>query len=210
MSRNRIVIPTRMPELATPHFDDEATIVSARQVVPIAEVKLVERKRAALWVSLILLSSAACGALGAIGVNYFAHGRQAALVSAPQKEIARPQITQTPMPKDSDHSAPRSETAVGGLTAISPPEPVAARSSTANQPNDSSAAVLSQTSSAQTTGNQTGRITNIASDPGQLVRKRRVHPLTRNEGSSLPQRKPAKAERGAGRIQEIFEGQGPP
>src|SRR3979490_177386 len=165
MSRNRIVIPPRMPELAAPHFDDEATIVSARQVVPIAEVKLVERKRAALWVSLILLSSAACGALGAIGVNYFGHGRQAALVSAPQKEIARPQITQTPMPNDSDHSTPRSETAVG-LTATPSPEPVAARSSTASQPNDSSAAVLSQTSSAQTTGNQTARITNVASDPG--------------------------------------------
>ncbi len=166
MSRNRIVIPTASPDLPAPHFNDEATIVSARQVVPIAEVKLVERKRAALWISLILLSSAACGALGAIGVNYFVPNRQAAVVSAPQNGIARPQLTQTPVPIDSD-STLKSES-------------------------------------------QTARITNLASDPGQLVRKRRVHPLTRNEGPSLPQRKPGKAERGAGRIQEIFEGQGRP
>jgi len=209
MSRKRIVIPTAAPDLPAPHFDDEATIVSARQVVPIAEVKLVERKRAALWISLILLSSAACGALGAIGVNYFVPNRQAALVSAPQNEIERPQLTQTPVPNDSD-STPKSESAVGGLTATSSPEPVAPWAAHANQPNDSSAAVISQTSSAQTTGNQTARITNLASDPGQLVRKRRVHPLTRNEGPSLPQRKSGKAERGAGRIQEIFEGQGRP
>src|SRR5258706_104024 len=125
MSRNRIVIPTAPPDLSAPHFDDEATIVSARQVVPIAEVALVERKRAALWVSLILLSSAACGALGAIGVNYFAPDRQAASASAPQNEIARPQIAKTPMTSNSD-STFKSEAAVGGLTATSSPEPVAA------------------------------------------------------------------------------------
>src|SRR5258708_23239516 len=180
MNRSRIVIPATVPDPPAPHFDDEATIVSARQVVPIAKARVAERKRAALWLSLILLSSAACGALGAIGVNYFERGQQAAVGSAPQNEIARPQITQTPIPNDSD-STPKSETAAGGPTASPSPQAVAAQPANANQPNESSAAVVSQASSAQTTRNQTASTANIASEPGQLVRKRRVHPLTQNE-----------------------------
>src|SRR6267154_35863 len=96
MNRSRIVIATTAPDPPAPHFDDEATVVSARQVVPIATARVVERKRAALWISLILLGSAMCGALGAVGINYFENGRRSALVSAPQNEITRPPVTQTP------------------------------------------------------------------------------------------------------------------
>ena len=207
MNKSRIVIATTAPDPPAPHFDDEATVVSARQVVPIAEARVVERKRAAVWISLILVSSAACGALGAIGVNYFEQRRPPASVSAPQNEIARPQMTQTLMPNDSDSTA-RSRTEVGGATAS--PQPLAAQPANANQPNDSPATVLSQASSAQPTGNQAISTPNVTSEPGQLVRKRRVRPLSRNEGVSFPRRKPGKNDRGAGRIQEIFDGQGPP
>ena len=209
MNRSRIVIPTTAPDLPPPHFDDEATIVSARQVVPIAQARVVERKRAALWISSILLGSAACGALGAIGINHFENGQQSALISAPQNEITRPQATQTPAPNDSD-STPKSETAVGGPTAMSSPESVAAQPANANQPNNSSATVLSQASSAQTISNQAADSANTASEPARLVRKRRVHPLTQNEGASSMPGKPTKTKRGAGRTQEIFEGAGPP
>ena len=209
MNRSRIVIPTTAPDLPPPHFDDEATIVSARQVVPIAKARVVERLRAALWISLILLGSAAGGALGAIGIDYFENGQRSALVSAPQNDITRPQVTQTPTPNDSD-STPKSEIAVGGPTAMSSPEPVAAQPANANQPNDSSATVLSQASSAQAISNQAAGSANIASEPGRLVRKRRVHPLTQNDGASSLPGKPAKTNRGAGRIQEIFEGPTPP
>ncbi len=209
MNRSRIVIPTTAPDPPPPHFDDEATVISARQVVPIAKARVVERKRAALWIALILMSSAGCGALGAIGVNYFDHGRSAALVSASQKEIARPQIAQTPMPDDSD-STPKSETVASGPTASASPQPVAAQPANASPPDDSSATFLSQASSAQTKGNQAASTANIASEPGQLVRKRRVHPLAGNEEVSSPRRKRGKTDRGAWRIQEIFEGQGPP
>lgn len=209
MNRSRIVIPTTAPDLPPPHFDDEATIVSARQVVPIAKARVVERLRAALWISLILLGSAAGGALGAIGIDYFENGQRSALVSAPQNDITRPQVTQTPTPNDSD-STPTSEIAVGGPTAMSSPEPVAAQPANANQPNDSSATVLSQASSAQAKSNQAAGSANITSEPGRLVRKRRVHPLTQNDGASSLPGKPAKTNRGAGRIQEIFEGPTPP
>ena len=209
MNRSRIVIPTTAPDLPPPHFDDEATIVSARQVVPIAQARVVERKRAALWISSILLGSAACGALGAIGINHFENGQQSALVSAPQNDITRPQATQTPAPNDSD-STPKSETAVGGPTAMSSPESVAAPPANVNQMNTSSATVFPQASSAQTISNQAASSANIATEPGRLVRKRRVHPLTPNDGASSLPGKPAKTKRGAGRIQEIFEGPGPP
>jgi hypothetical protein len=209
MNRSRIVIPTTAPDLPPPHFDDEATIVSARQVVPIAKARVIERKRAALWISSILLGSAACGALGAIGINHFENGQQSALISAPQNDITRPQATQTPGPNDSD-STPKSETAVGGPTAMSSPESVAAPPANVNQTNNSSATVFSQASSAQTISNQAASSANIASEPGRLVRKRRVHPLTQNDGASSLPGKPAKTKRGAGRIQEIFEGPGPP
>ena len=204
MDRSRIVIATTAPDLPAPHFDDEATLVSARQVVPIAKARLVERKRAALWISLILLSSAMCGGLGAIGVNYFEHRRQTASVPASQNEIARSQTTQTPIPNNSD-STKKTETAAGGPTASASLQPVAAPPAKANQPNDSSATVLSQASSSQATANQAA----TASEPGQLVRKRRVHPLTRNDVVSSG-RRTRKNDRGASRIKEIFEGQGPP
>jgi hypothetical protein len=204
MNRSRIVIPTTAPDPPAPHFDDEATVVSARQVVPIELARVVERKRAAVWVSLILLSSAAFGALGAIGVNYFERGRPA-IVVLPQNEIARPQTTQTPRPNVSD-STSKSETATGGATV----SPFTAQPLNANQSNNSPATVMSEGSPAQTTANQSASTPNIAPEPSRLVRKRRVHPLTLNEGLSSPRRKTAKTDRGASRIQEIFEGQGPP
>ncbi len=203
MDRSRIVIATTAPDLPAPHFDDEATLVSARQVVPIAKARLVERKRAAFWISLILLSSAACGGLGAIGVNYFEHRRQTASVPASQNEIAS-QTTQTRIPNNSD-STQKTETAAGGPTASASLQPVAAPPAKANQPNDSSATILSQASSSQATAN----LAATASEPGQLVRKRRVHPLTRNDVVSSG-RRTRKNDRGASRIKEIFEGQGPP
>ena len=206
MDRSRIVIATTAPDLPAPHFDDEATLVSARQVVPIAKARLVERKRAALWISLILLSSAMCGGLGAIGVNYFEHRRQTAAVPDFQNEIARSQTTQTPIRNNSDSTQKtETETAAGGPTASAPLQPVAAPPGKANQPNDSSATILSQASSSQATANQAA----TASEPGQLVRKRRVHPLTRNDVVSSV-RRTRKNDRGASRIKEIFEGQGPP
>ena len=209
MNRSRIVIATTTPDPPAPHFDDEATVVSARQVVPIAEARVVERKRAALWISLILLSSAACGALGAIGVNYFDQRQPAVSVSDPTNHLSRPQMTQTPMPNDYDSTA-ASRAAAGAANASASPQPVAAQPANANQPNDSPATVLSQASSTPPTGNQESGTANIASEPDRLVRKRRVHPLTRNEGGSFRRTKPGINDRGAGRIQEIFEGQGPP
>src|SRR6266849_3657786 len=96
MNRSRIVIPTTAPDPPAPHFDDEATIVSARQVVPIAQARVVERSRALLSIVPILLAAAVFGALGALGVNYYEnHQRGNALVSTPRSEISQP-INQAP------------------------------------------------------------------------------------------------------------------
>lgn len=90
MNRTRIEITTIPQELRAPHFDDEATIVSARQVVPIAQAKVVERSRALLSIVPILLAAAVFGALGALGVNYYENRQRSAVVSAPKSEISQP------------------------------------------------------------------------------------------------------------------------
>src|SRR5438552_5878648 len=207
MNISRIVIQTNPLDPPAPHFDDEATIVSARRVVPIAKARVVERKRAVLWGSLIILSSAACGALGAIGVNYF-ENRQPAAQGSAQSHIASPQMSQSralPTPSNSD-LGPKSEAAEGGTTSTSSPESEGTQP--ASQANDSSAVVASREPSAQPKLGKPVNPPNTegASDPSRLVRKRRVRPVSQNDGTASRAEKPAKKKRGAGQIQEIFEG----
>src|SRR5687767_15660613 len=66
MSTSRIEVP-----LQQPHFDDDATIATARQVVPIKGGRKIEGRRKILILLPLLLASILCGALGAIAVNYF-------------------------------------------------------------------------------------------------------------------------------------------
>jgi hypothetical protein len=68
MSTSRIEIPLTLPP---PHFDDEATIATARQVVPIKGARKIEGRRKVLALLPLLIASTLCGALGAIAVNYF-------------------------------------------------------------------------------------------------------------------------------------------
>ena len=67
MSTSRIEIPLT---LQPPHFDDDATIATARQVVPIKGGRKIEGRRKVLGLLPLLLASTLCGALGAIGVHY--------------------------------------------------------------------------------------------------------------------------------------------
>src|SRR5687767_12523776 len=75
MNTSRIEIPLT---LQPPHFDDDATIATARQVVPIKGGRKIEGRRKVLALLPLLLASTLCGALGAIAVNYFERRRDAA------------------------------------------------------------------------------------------------------------------------------------
>src|SRR6266404_6663423 len=96
MNRTRIEIATNPPELPAPHFDDETTIVSARQVVPIAQAKVAERSRTLLSIIPILLGAAVFGALGALGVNYYENRQHVPVALATSSETSRSLNQPTP------------------------------------------------------------------------------------------------------------------
>ena len=218
MKRTRIEIATTPPELPAPRFDDEATIVSARQVVPIAQARVVERSRALLSIVPILLTAAVFGALGALGVNHYEnHQRANALVSAPRSEITQP-INQAPTSQTQSETPLNSGTeppagALAPLESSSPgSEGAPTQSQTEGQTTDPTAGqatveskagdnkALPPTAAAQPNSGS-------SPEPGKLIRKRRVHPQT--QGNDRKTDNPTKDKRGAGRIQEIFAGPNP-
>jgi hypothetical protein len=214
MNRTRIEIATTPPELPAPHFDDEATIVSARQVVPIAQARVVERSRALLSIVPILLAAAVFGALGALGVNYYEnHQRGNALVSAPESEITQP-INQAPASQTQSKTPLNSLTeppagALAPLESSSPGSEGAPTQSQTTDPTPGQATVNSKAGDNKALTPTPNAQPNSGSspEPGKLIRKRRVHPPTQgNEGKTD---NPGKDKRGAGRIQEIFAGPTP-
>jgi hypothetical protein len=218
MNRTRIEIATIPPELPAPHFDDEATIVSARQVVPIAQAKVAERSRMLLSVIPVLLGAAVFGALGALGVNYFEnHQSGHALVSAPRSEIGQP-INQAPTSQTKTETPLNSGTELPG-GALAPAEsssPGLAGAPTQNQPESPTTDPTADqgTVDAKAGDNKALPSTPAAQpnsgnspEPGKLIRKRRVHPQTQENERKTDN--PDKGKRGAGRIQEIFAGPNP-
>jgi hypothetical protein len=216
MNRTRIEIATTPPELPAPHFDDEATIVSARQVVPIAQARVVERSRALLFIVPILLAAAVFGALGALGVNYYEiHQRGNALVSAPRSEISQP-INQAPATQRETPLNSGTELPAGSLAPLESASPGSEGASTQSQtesqttnPTAGQAAVDSKAGENKALPPTPAAQPNSGGppEPGKLTRKRRVHPPTQgNEGKTD---NPGKEKRGAGRIQEIFAGPPP-
>jgi hypothetical protein len=215
MNISKIVVPTAFPDPPAPHFDDEATIVSARQVVPLDKARdkgrIVERSRLALWICLVLFGAAAFGALGALGVNYYENHQRTSAALAPQSKTSQqPQSNEPASQTQSDVTlGKKSEPPEGGVTSAVPVSSESESSPTQNQnltqTNDSSAMVPSRESDSESTLRKPA---NPAIDPGRLVRKRRVSPVSQNDGT-VPPEKPAKNKRGAGRIQEIFAGPNP-
>lgn len=206
----RFEIETTAPNLSSPHFDDEATIVSARPVVPIAKARAVERARAAFWICLAVVGCVALGALGAIGVSYFGNARRSAAVSTPpQSEIVEPKINQAPAsskPGSSDlNSQSETERTLSSSATQSKADPQL------QSPNKKDSATTARESWVQSTITKSSiPKRDNAPELGRLVRKRRVQPVSQNDEYSSIAKKPAKKKRGASLIQEIFEGLGPP
>ncbi|MEK6334374.1 MAG: hypothetical protein AABM67_05445 [Acidobacteriota bacterium] len=211
MNRTRIEIATIPQELPPPHFDDESTIVSARQVVPIAQAKVAQRSRAVLSVIPILMAAAVFGALGALAVNYYEGRQRGRLVSTPKSEtsqpLGRPPASQ-PQVETSTNSA--SESAAGALASSASPSPFPEGSPETK--NDSATAPPAADSNAPAkstvpTDSGSKATDSNSTEPGKLIRKRRVlAPAPANNGKP---ENPPKDKRGAGKIQEIFSGPNP-
>jgi hypothetical protein len=198
MNASRIEVPLVLPE---PHFEDEATVVSARQVVPLEQAHVQDRRRKLLAILPILLAAIFCGGLSAIAVNYFERRSSAPSISQPSSSTAteeRQQVapaaspdsrtgTSTGSPDESDTSQPSGS----ALATDSPAAADSLDSFNSSKPAESVASVKKPSSSA---------------DPKQLVRPRRVHPPS---GQPRSGQNDQPKSRGAARIQDIFSGPNP-
>jgi hypothetical protein len=229
--RTRIVIPTVPPEPAPPHFDDEATIISARPVVPIPPAKIIQRKHILLVILSPLLSAAVFGAAAAIGVSYYENRQRAPFLPVTRSPVNQERATNQPsasQPETPNSAASDSEQRGGAASVISEsdspqPESSAPQSEAAGAdekvglPANQSVATAANSSESGSPAVAIGPKSPVAADtrnggtsydPSRLVRKRRVHPASGRNDTGPPEneRPTNKKKQGAGRIQEIFQG----
>jgi hypothetical protein len=199
MSTTRIEIPLT---LQPPHFDDDATIATARQVVPIKGARKIEGRRKVLALLPLLLASTLCGALGAFAVNYFERRRDAAASVTQQHPLQNVSTSATAGPppvaiapelnaKNTEIQAPvqaeNSSVTPGEAPAPKTEAPKTARSDDIDQKSTSTATMKRES----------------AQDANKLVRKRRVQPAN----SEIPLRRNRRTD--AGRIEDLFTGPNP-
>ncbi|HKP37146.1 MAG TPA: hypothetical protein VJT71_09820 [Pyrinomonadaceae bacterium] len=193
MNASRIQIPLSLPE---PHFDDETTVVTARQVVPLDQARGNDRRQRVLAILPMLLAAAFCGALAAFAVNYFERRATVSTVSQPATETNRNAQTAAPEAIPAQQAASESNEEPTGSSQTSDSVVSDAPSSTAST--DNSERSIQPSGIAKKAADPP--------DPKQLVRQRRVRPV-----SDQPQegQNDNPKSRGAGRIQDIFSGPHP-
>jgi cytoskeletal protein RodZ len=183
--------------LPEPDFEDETTVVSARQVVPLDQARVQDRRRRLFAVLPLLVAATFCGALGAMVVNYFERPATEPTISQPAivtaKDELRPSIPAPSPDTSATTKSPKTEmTSESSQPADALPTSATSSDSVENRagakPEQDSTSVKKPASSA---------------DPRQLVRQRRVHPAT-DQPAASPSGEPK--ARGAARIQDIFSG----
>jgi hypothetical protein len=194
MNTTRFEVPLTLP---TPHFDDERTVATARQVKPIGRAKVTEGWRKLRTLFPLILLATFCGAIGAAGVNYY-EGRHRVVAVAPpvtNNSAVPPKVEPSPIvvaasasatPDVAGQDTPAVESKADASTTdqpetktVTPPAP--------NEPSDKPAA------------NAEKKATDT--DATKLTRKRRV--TSPDEDGTSSKRK------GAGRIADIFSGPNP-
>lgn len=197
MSTSRIEIPLT---LQPPHFDDDATIATARQVVPIKGDRKIEGRRKVLALLPLLLASTLCGALGAIAVNYFERRRDAATSVTQQQPNVSTQAKTEPPPVA---IAPELN---AKNTEIQPPvQPENSAVTPADDPAQKSEApkIAKREDADRKSAANAAMKREPAQDAAKLVRKRRVQPAN----SEIPLRRNRRTD--AGRIEDLFTGPNP-
>lgn len=194
MNASRIEIATTLPE---PHFEDESTIVAARQVVPLEIAKTERPRRKLLTLLPLLLAATLCGALGAIAVNQFE-----------RRANFSPPVSQPPVTTNTQVTQP-SPAQVSITSSNIQPEAAEKASDTLPKPEQNSADMTdtkpADKQTAETKPEETPRKKVAPPEPRQLVRPRRVNAPKEAE---TPKRENA-PKPGAGRIQDIFGGPNP-
>ena len=196
MNSTRIEVPLT---LAAPHFDDERTVATARQVKPIGRTKLTENWRKVRMLLPLIVLAMFCGGLGAAAVNYY-EGRETSQTvvqpvftnSAVQlKAEASPvaiAASATPTPDISDKSSePLSTEVKAESTPAAEPQTKIVTEPPRDQPSEKPAATHEEKAA--------------DADAAKIIRKRRVNPPDDDTVRST--------KKGAGRIGDIFSGPNP-
>lgn len=196
MNSSRIEVPVTLP---TPHFDDERTVATARQVKPIGRAKVTESWRRLRTLGPLILLATVCGALGAAGVKYYEDRHRVQAIAPPvmNKSATEPKVEASP---------------------------VAVAASTSPTPNVSDKGNEAQSAEAKTEAmpteeSQTKTVTQPPPDqfpakPGSTPEKKSADPdatkLTRKRRVNSPAQDAIPAnKKGAGRITDIFSGPNP-
>ena len=198
MDITRIEVPLA---LSAPHFDDERTVATARQVKPLGRAKVTEGWRKARTLLPLILLAVFCGALGAAAVNYY-EDRQ------PAQEIVQPVLTNSAVELKAEASP--SPVAVAASATPSPSitdknnEPVSAEMKVDPRPiDDPETKTVTSPAPDKPSGKPAASVEKKAtdSDAAKLTRKRRVNPP---DDESVRSNK-----KGAARISDIFSGPNP-
>lgn len=194
----RIEVPFTLPP---PHFDDDATIATARQVVPINGARKIQGGRKVLRLVPLLIASTLCGALGAIGVNYFERRRDTAVIVAQQPTL--PNVsTQAKTEPSPVTIAPEVKAEDPEIQASLQPEDSVVTS--VDEASTKSEPKVVKPEDAERSSAPTAPVKREATqDAGRLVRKRRVQPAD----SGIPVRRNRRTD--AGRIEDLFTGPNP-
>ena len=193
---------------ASPHFDDEATLLTARPVVPISDAVNLGTVHSYLVTTAIIVAAALVGAAGAFTVDYIRNDRpaEAASIVQPSAPATDSSGSQMPeIPETPETNEPQSSAAI--------PANVSAASAE-NQIETPSAPETQETQ--LTTSNKADQKKSNGNDLDggrrKIFEKRseQLGPQRREKTPSpIIPTKNAERPRDAGRIREIFEGPGP-
>ena len=135
-SFTRIIVSTKpQPETGfppSPNFDDEATLLTARPVVPIKKAFDLASIRSYLVNGIIIVAAAIAGAAAVVSANYFQNHRhsEAAIAvapSAPTGDGAGSEISQTPPTTPQSSVAISPNTTASSQTDSNVPAPIETR-----------------------------------------------------------------------------------
>jgi hypothetical protein len=197
MNSTRIEIPVA---LTAPHFDDDRTVATARQVKPIGRARVNESWRKLRVLLPLILLATFCGALGAATVNFYEERHTVGAVAqpSPNNSTTEPKVEASPIV--SVASADPTPNDADKKTEAGPVEP---KTEAASSTDESKAKTVNQSTHDESSDQPppgTEKRPTVA-DATKLTRKRRVTALDEN---AAPTNK-----KGAGRISDIFSGPNP-
>jgi len=192
MNSTRIEVPLTLP---APHFDDERTVATARQVKPIGRAKVTEGWRKLRTVLPLILLATCCGAIGAAAVNYYEDRHRVDAVTTPvANTVVQPRVEASPIAIAASATPTPNVVEKNDAAAIK-----TEASATEQQPTKSVTPAERDVPSVDRAANPSKKATD--SDAAKLTRKRRVNST---DDDSTPANK-----KGAGRISDIFSGPNP-